>query len=147
MSKNFYSLLNRPATIASCPGKKIYEWEYLDETGKVKKAKENTYEKIQSYKDSVDYKKLLDRGELEINDNYGVFMDTTKLGNNFADLNEFVNDVAEHVQQLKEQKSAIDARPTSSVEKATNVAEISNQSVQTQGESGQINQQSNGGNE
>lgn len=44
-------------------------------------------------------------------------MDTTKLGDNFADLNEYVSGIAEHVQQLKEQNSANDTRATSSVEK------------------------------
>ena len=91
----FYSLLNTPKTQFSPSGEKIYSWEYFDRTGNLKTDKSNVYEKIQSYKDSVDYKKLIERGELETyDDRNDLYLDTTKLPNNYADTNEYIKSIS-----------------------------------------------------
>ena len=56
MGKQFYSGCERPKTVASPSGKKVYEWTYYDKVGNLKTDHKNLYEQIQSYKNQVDYK-------------------------------------------------------------------------------------------
>lgn len=91
----FYSLLNTPKTKPSSTGEKIYTWEYFDRAGNLKTDKSNVYEKIQSYKEQVDYKKLIEKGDLDIyDDRNDLYLDTTKLPNNYADTNEYIKSIS-----------------------------------------------------
>jgi len=62
-----YNIFNAPKGKNSPHGEHVYEWEYLDDDGKLKKDKLDVHEKIQSYVSRVDYKKQIERGELELN--------------------------------------------------------------------------------
>lgn len=82
----FFSLVNRPVTKSCDAGSHVYEWDWLDKTGKFKHDKKDVYEEIQSYLASTDYKKLIKDGDLDglgLRD-VDLFMDTTELPRDFA---------------------------------------------------------------
>jgi len=62
-----YNIFNAPKGNNSPHGEHVYEWDYLDDDGKIQKDKLDVHEKIQSYVSRVDYKKQIERGELELN--------------------------------------------------------------------------------
>lgn len=97
MSKNFYSCTDTPAVTPSPVGKDVYTWKYLDSTGKVKEQSKNLYEEIQSYKNQVDYKTKIERGE-DINNGNGIYLDTTKFSGDFGDINEYLAGLADSIQ-------------------------------------------------
>lgn len=137
---NRYSKLNfsfgyRPDTV-SCPGgKPIYEWEYLDQTGKLKKDKKNVYEEIQSYKDSVDYKKLIKEHE---DLTYGIrtddlFMDTTIFSGDIDGVARSIAGVADDIRQAVANGQKSEATKT--------VGEVGQQSATTPQASGTVVEQ------
>lgn len=66
--KIIYSANNAPTTLVSNAGNEVYEWEYEDKNGKIKKDKKNVQEEIQSYMSLVDYKQKIANGEeVEVN--------------------------------------------------------------------------------
>jgi hypothetical protein len=91
-------------TYSSPVGSPVYEWEYLDADGKVQREKQNVQEKIQSYERQTRYKELFEKGELE-NDGSGLYMDITKLGDDYSGLDEYfsglVNRLKAEVQSRK----------------------------------------------
>lgn len=67
-----FNCFNAPKGQKSPAGEHVYEWEYMDEkTGEIKKDKKNIKEMINSYLPTVDYKKQIERGELELDGNMG----------------------------------------------------------------------------
>lgn len=64
-----YNIFNAPKGKSSPHGEEIYEWEYLDENGKLMKDSKNVKEEINSFLPMVDYKKQIERGELELDGN------------------------------------------------------------------------------
>jgi len=69
MNDQVYNIFNAPKGKDSPHGEHVYEWEYLDDEGKLQKDKEDIHAKIQSYLPRVDYKKQIERGELELDGN------------------------------------------------------------------------------
>ena len=104
-------------------GSDIYEWEYLDQEGKVKTDKKNVFEEIQSYLPRVDYKTQIARGELSANDSGNTYTDFTGIPNDTVALYDYLNTLAnlpqEQVTKLLEQ---VNSRSEKSVqtEQATN---------------------------
>ena len=67
-----FNCFNAPKGKKSPAGEHVYEWEYMDQkTGEIKKDKKNIKEMINSYLPTVDYKKQIERGELELDGNMG----------------------------------------------------------------------------
>lgn len=125
----------RPDTVSCSGGSGVYSWEYFDTTGKLKKDKKNVYEEIQSYKDSVDYKKLIKENE---DLNYGIraddlFMDTTIFSGDIDGVARSIAGVADDIRQAvaNGQKS----------ETSKTVGEVSQQSATTPQASGTIVEQ------
>ena len=129
MNKNFFSLLDRPQTVASAVGDKIYKWSYLDKVGKVKQDEKNQYEQIQSFKNSVDYKTKLKQGETFENGN-GIYLDTTKFDGDYADLNEYLAGIANSIREQVSQNSGNNTT-TTGTETTTKVAEVVQESAGT----------------
>ena len=92
-NKNFYSLLDRPETQCSPAGESVYEWSYLDQVGTLKTDKKDVYEAIQSFKNSVDYKKKIEQGEIFENGT-GIYMDTRKFDGDYGDVSEYFSNLA-----------------------------------------------------
>lgn len=61
-------------------GEEIYTWQYQDSEGSLVDESTNVYEKIQSYRKSVDYKEQIERGEL-FDDTELNYLDISELGN------------------------------------------------------------------
>ena len=121
MNKNFFSLLDKPKTVASAVGDKIYKWSYLDKVGKVKTDEKNQYEQIQSFKNSVDSKTKIKQGETFENGN-GIYMDTTKFNGDYADLNEYFASIADGIREQVSQNSG-NCTTTTGTETTTKVVE------------------------
>jgi len=86
-----YNIFNAPKGQDSPHGEHVYEWEFLDDDGKLQKGKQDVFEKIQSYLPRVDYKAQIAKGELELNDsNTGVTKDYTGLPGNTVDLYKYL---------------------------------------------------------
>lgn len=121
-NKNFYSLLDRPATEVSPSGSDIYKWSYLDPVGNLKTDKKNVYEEIQSYKNSVDYKKKIEQGETFENGN-GIYLDTTKFSGDYGDFNEYLAGLASAIRsQVNQNKNSGAVGGTSGSETPSQVA-------------------------
>lgn len=121
-NKNFYSLLDRPATEASSSGDKLYEWSYLDQVGNLKTDKKNVYEEIQSYKNSVDYKKKIEQGETFENGN-GIYVDTTKFSGDYGDVDQYLAGLASSIRsQINQNKDSGTGGGTSESETPSQVA-------------------------
>lgn len=127
MNKNFFSLLDKPKTVASAVGDKIYKWSYLDKVGKVKQDEKNQYEQIQSFKNSVDYKTKIKQGETFENGN-GIYMDTTKFDGDYADINEYIASLANSIREQVSQNSG-NSTTTTGTETTTKVAEVVQEST------------------
>ena len=83
-----YNCFNAPKGKPVAAGEEVYEWEYMDEkTGEIKKDKKNIKEMINSYLPTVDYKKQIERGELELDGNMGsLTKDYTAVPDNTVDI-------------------------------------------------------------
>ena len=122
MSKQYYSGVERPATFSSPVGKEVYEWQYYDKVGKLKQGKENTYEKIQSYKNQVDYKTRIKQAMVsgeDIGDIYGsnsndIYMDTTKCDGTIDGALAFVQDSIKN--EVERQQRTVDSGKVASQE-------------------------------
>ena len=105
-----YSIFDQPEKQVSPVGNHIYEWEYLDKDGKLKKDKKNVYEEIQSYLPRVDYKAQIERGELDPSDIRPTHTDFTGIPNDTVALYDYLNTLAnlpqEQVAKLLEQANA-----------------------------------------
>lgn len=142
MNKNFFSLLDKPETVASAVGDKIYKWSYLDKVGKVKQDEKNQYEQIQSFKNSVDYKTKIRQGETFENGN-GIYMDTTKFNGDYADLNEYLAGIANSIREQVNQSSG-NSTTTTGTETTTKVAEVVQESAGTTSPSATVNNTTDG---
>ena len=91
-----YNRYNAPKGKAVQAGDEIYEWEYFDEAGKICKDKKNVKEEINSFLPLVDYKKMIARGELELNGSHNSdsIKDFRNLPDSKVDFIKFVNYVA-----------------------------------------------------
>lgn len=91
-------------------GDHIYEWEFLDSEGNLKKDKKNVFEEIQSYLPRVDYKAQIERGELDPSDIRPTHTDFTGIPNDTVALYDYLNTLAnlpqEQVAKLLEQVNA-----------------------------------------
>jgi len=67
-----YNVFNAPIGQSSPHGEHVYSWEFLDENGKIQTDSKNMKEYINSFLPRVDYKKQIERGEIELNDSVGV---------------------------------------------------------------------------
>ncbi len=125
-NKNFYSLLDRPQTQASPVGKDIYEWSYLDSVGKLKTDNKNVYKEIQSYKNSVDYKRKIEEGEIFEYGN-GVRLDSNKFFADDAGINQYLDWVRLNIQsKLEEQeKNKSSSNGSETTSQASTLAEES----------------------
>ena len=87
-NKFVFNCFNAPKGKPVPAGEDIYEWEYMDEkTGEIKKDKRNIKEMINSYLPTVDYKKQIERGELELNGNVeDVTRDFREIPDNTVDI-------------------------------------------------------------
>lgn len=101
----FRTLLDRPETIVSAPGDKIYKWSFLDEKGKLQEDEKNIYEGIQSFKRQVDFKERIKRGE-EIDDGGGLYMDTSQLGDGYIGLHQYLDFLVNSVEEAFQQRKA-----------------------------------------
>ena len=83
-----YNCFNAPRGKKVASGEEIYEWEYLDENGELKKDKKNVKEEINSFVSRVDYKSQIKRGELDLDANItgNVERDFTGIPNNTVDI-------------------------------------------------------------
>lgn len=148
-NKYFYSVRDLPKTEVSPSGSKIYEWDYADETGAIKHDKRDVYSEIQSYKNSVDYKKLITQGVdingFGFNDN-DYFGDVSNFPGNYADYCDTITNIADNIDnQIANIQNG---------QSQGEVAETVQQGSQTAGESatnseqtaGQQNNQSGGNN-
>lgn len=104
-----FNCFNAPKGQKSPAGEHVYEWEYMDEkTGEIKKDKKNIKEMINSYLPTVDYKKQIERGELELNGDMGSYTkDYTGLPDNTVDIIKYLTYIStlpkEQVTNLLEQ--------------------------------------------
>jgi len=91
-----FNCFNAPKGQKSPSGEHVYEWEYMDEkTGEIKKDKKNIKEMINSYLPTVDYKKQIERGELELNGNIGsTTKDFTAVPDNTVDIIKYLTAIA-----------------------------------------------------
>lgn len=104
MAKNniitFRSLTYRPEIedkISS--GNKMYTYTYFDEeTGKEETKTINVYEQIQSYKQELDIKTKIELEKGESNGK-GLYVDVSKLGDNFDSIDAYVSEVAERFKE------------------------------------------------
>lgn len=127
VNKNFFSLLDRPQTVASAVGNKIYQWNYLDKVGKLKEDKKNQYEQIQSFKNSVDYKTRIKQGETFEHGN-GIYMDTTKFSGDYADTEQYIANLANDIREQISKNSG-NSTTTTGAETTTKVAETVQEST------------------
>lgn len=104
-----FNVFNAPKGAPVPHGDHIYKWEYLDDNGELQTQEENIHDKIQSYLPRVDYKKQIERGELELNgssDNT-IIKDYTRVPDNTVDTILFLRNLAamdkEQVTNLMEQ--------------------------------------------
>ena len=104
-----FNCFNAPKGQKSPAGEHVYEWEYMDEkTGEMKKDKKNIKEMINSYLPTVDYKKQIERGELELNADMGTgTKDFTAIPDNTVDIIKYLTYIStlpqEQVTNLLEQ--------------------------------------------
>lgn len=104
-----FNCFNAPKGQKSPAGEHVYEWEYMDEkTGEIKKDKKNIKEMINSYLPTVDYKKQIERGELELNADMGSYSkDYTGIPDNTVDIIKYLTYIStlpkEQVTNLLEQ--------------------------------------------
>ena len=114
-----YTSIDRPVAKYSEAGEHIYEWEYIDKEGKIKKDKKNIYEEIQSFYPRVDYKSQIARGELDLYDSTlsGVHKDFTGLPDDTINLYKHLSTLAnlsqEQITNLLEQINAGDQKSVS----------------------------------
>lgn len=125
-----YNIFNAPKGKDSNPGEEIYEWEYLDEKGELQKDKKNVKEEINSFVSRVDYKKQIERGELELDGNSMgmVSNDYTRVPDNTVDYLLFLRNLAamdqEQVAKLLEsvgQRSQNDVQTKQAEDKISNI--------------------------
>ena len=102
-----FNIFDQPKKVVSPEGAHIYEWEYLDEDGKIQKDKKNIFEEIQSYLPRVDYKTQIAKGEMELENGGGVYQDFRGIPDNTVDIYDYLNALAnlpeEQVAKLLEQ--------------------------------------------
>lgn len=111
-------------------GKKIYEWEYLDEKGDLVKDKKDMYEYIQSFEASTNIKEKIKREEELIDDGKSVYLDVTKLGTTADSINEYLGSVISKVQQeFAKNQRIVNSKET---------GKDSKENAQTQQSSGEI---------
>ena len=106
----------------------IYEWEYIDQDGELKKDKKNVKEEIQSFLPRTDYKSQIERGELDLQNGGSTHTDFTGIPNDTVAIYDYLNALAnlpeEQVTKLLEQvnsgnkesvqgKQATDSKTTS----------------------------------
>lgn len=96
--KTFY---DRPESLPSDPGQEIYKWEYLNDKGELVEDEMNIFEKIQSYSTITDYKEQIRNGEFMEDNSRGVFMDSTRLGDDSEDVNDFYRRIALAVKAIE----------------------------------------------
>jgi preprotein translocase subunit YajC len=68
------------------------------DTRNLKRDKENVEEKIQSFRRQTDYKQRIKNGE-EVNDGGGIYMDISKLGNDYADIDKYITDAISNLKK------------------------------------------------
>lgn len=89
-----YAKYNAPDTKPNEVGSEVYEWDYLDENGRIQKDKKNVKEEIQSFISRVDYKQQIKNGELpEGINNVGNLKDFTGIPSNPVDLINLVDTI------------------------------------------------------
>lgn len=112
--RKFFSLSNLPKIKPVSSGKKIYNYQTMDKTGKLVNHSKNMYEMIQSSKNQVDYKKRFNEGEITDNGNL-MYFDTTKLSMDYlAGLSGIANDIRQKVETSKTTEATGQAdKPTS----------------------------------
>jgi hypothetical protein len=150
----FLTLFDKIEKQSSPSGEHIYEWEYLDEDGKLQKDKKNIFEEIQSYLPRVDYKSQIAKGELEFNDiNGSIHTDTRSLPTDSVSLYNYLVNLAtlpqEQITNLLEQIN-VSNQESLQGKQNTNSQTISGgsdsqQNVQNQSTNGKINSDINGG--
>lgn len=105
-----FNIFNQPDKVVSPEGAHIYEWEYLDEDGKLQKDKKNIFEEIQSYLPRVDYKTQIAKGEIDLENGGGIYQDFRGIPDNTVDIYDYLNTLAnlpeEQVAKLLEQVNA-----------------------------------------
>ena len=117
-----FNIFNAPKGKDAPHGEEIYEWEYLDDDGNLKKDKKNVKEEINSFVSRVDYKAQIKRGELELDElNSGVEKDYRGVPSDSVDYYKFLVSLAamdkEQVANIMEQinggnKESVQAKQT-----------------------------------
>ena len=106
MEVKIYNQYNKPRGKKENVHQEIYEYEYFDKkTGEVKTNKINVQEKIQSNLEKVNYKKMIERGELQLNGNIsseGV-RDFTSVPGNKVDFIDFIAKVSQLDEKARSQ--------------------------------------------
>lgn len=123
-----YTSYNAPNGKISAPGNEIYEWEYLDKKGELKKDKRNVNEEIQSYMSLVDYKKRITEGETFDNgNNEGLIRDFTNFTGDTVDIIGLISAInslsEEQIAYLVQQGSAPSETPTQEEQSTQEVTE------------------------
>jgi len=125
----------------------IYEWEYVDEKGKLKKDKKNIKEEIQSYLPRTDYKSQIERGELELQNGGSTYTDFTGVPDGTVAIYDYLNTLAnlpqEQVAKLLEQvnagnKESVQAKQTTN-SKTAGGGQTDAENVQGQSPDGEAN--------
>jgi hypothetical protein len=142
-----YKGFERPVTKGQDVFQEIYEWTYIDEDGKLKKDKKNVQEEIQSYLPRTDYKAQIQRGELELTENAGIYQDFRNIPDDTVAIYDYLNTLAnlpqEQVTKLLEQvnarnKESIQAKQTTD-SKAIGGGQIVKENVSNQSTNAEIN--------
>ena len=148
-----FNIFNAPKGKASPHGEHIYEWEYLDEKGEIHKDKRNVQEQIQSFLPTVDYKKQIQRGELELNDtNVGSSIkDFTGIPRDTVDIYKFLSALsslsAEQVANIMEQTNKANQSNVQGTQGGDKTSAVSGQTPATTNENKPAVSQSSGNND
>lgn len=158
MNEAIRTKFNKPKIIYSNPGTEIYEYKVFEKQlveiektlpdGKKKKEtietdvlitkKENTNEKIQSYLPTVDYKRKIAEGDVNV---YGdgsnaVYGDTTELPNNTVDLVSLLTGISQlSEEQVQALSQFFNTQSTEGSETVQRNEEVTTKSEQTSSES------------
>lgn len=125
----YHKIFDTPLAIPSDSGKEVYEWQYLNDDGKLVKDKKDMYAYIQSFKKMTEYKEMIDEnGNIDLlgATNGGVFADVSPIQNSGTDIDSYIATLA---QTLKEAIANEQIKKTQKTNDA--VAETASESQQT----------------